>query len=230
MTPRYFSSSTGKKFLMAFTGAALFGFVVAHLLGNLQIFAGQETINAYAALLKGLGPAIWIARIGLLTMALVHVYVAIQLTRENRKARPAAYEIRTYKKASYASRTMAMSGLIVLGFIIYHLLHFTFIQVHPQYGHLVDGKGRHDVYSMMVLSFQQPAISLAYIVAMLLLGMHLSHGLSSMFQSVGLNTQALRPRLSLMGQLIAWTIFAGYIAIPAAVLAGMVQLPPGVTP
>jgi succinate dehydrogenase / fumarate reductase, cytochrome b subunit len=125
---------------------------------------------------------------------------------------------------------MMVSGSVVLAFIIYHLLHFTFIAVHPQYGHLLDAKGRHDVFSMMVLSFQQPLITVAYVVAVFLLTFHLSHGISSMFQSLGFNDRRLRRGLSTWSAVVAWTIFAGYAAIPLAVLAGIIKLPPGVMP
>lgn len=228
--PQYLGKSTGKKFLMALSGAALFAFLIGHLAGNLQIFEGQDRINAYAVFLKNLGELLWVARIGLLVAVIVHVRVSIQLTLENRAARPVEYAEKRYTKASLASRTMAWSGVVVLSFIIYHLLHFTFLKVHPQYSQLVDAQGRHDVYSMMVRSFHQPVISLAYIVSVFLLCFHLSHGLQSMFQSLGVNSLRARPMLVLASRLIAWGIFAGYAAIPLGVLSGIVRLPPGVMP
>lgn len=215
---------------MAVSGLALFGFIVGHLAGNLQIFLGQEKINAYAAFLKSYPGALWAARIGLLVMAVIHVWAAVKLALENRAARPVAYAGHKFRKATYASRTMHYSGFIVLAYIVYHLMHFTFGGAHAQYFHLQDAQGRHDVYSMMVLSFQQPAITIAYIIAMLLLGWHLSHGLSSLFQTVGLNNDRLRRRLSWGGSLVAWAIFLGYSAIPLGVWLGFVKLPPGVTP
>ena len=215
---------------MGVSGAVLFGFIIGHLAGNLQIFEGQDRLNAYSAYLKNLGELLWIARIGLLVMVLVHIKTSIALTLENRAARPIAYAEKKYIKASLASRTMMWSGTVVLAFIIYHLLHFTFLKVHPQYGHLVDAQQRHDVYSMVVLSFQQPAIVVTYIVCLFLLCFHLSHGISSMFQSLGINNLAARPVLSKAAPVIAWLIFAGYAAIPLAVLSGVVKLPPGVTP
>ena len=213
---------------MAFSGAVLFGFVIADLAGNLQIFMGQEAINRYAVFLRSLGEGLWIARIGLIVMVAIHIWTSILLTIENRTAHPVPYVEKRYVKASLASRTMVWSGLVVLAFIIYHLLHFTFVKVHPQYGQLVDSQGRHDVYSMMVLSFQQPLISFAYIFALFLLCTHLSHGISSMFQSLGINSEGVRRGLSVWGGRIAWVIFAGYSAIPIAVMAGIVKLPPGV--
>jgi succinate dehydrogenase / fumarate reductase cytochrome b subunit len=227
---RYLSTSTGKKFLMALSGAAMVGFIFAHLAGNLQIFEGQEAINRYALFLKNLGELLWVARIGLILMILIHIKMSIQLTLENNAARPVAYAEKNYTAASTASRTMIWSGVVILAFIIFHLLHYTFMVVHPQYRNLVDAQGRHDVYSMMVLGFQQPAISLFYIVAIFLLCFHLSHGLYSMFQSLGLQNKKFRDWLLTWAPRIAWLIFLGYASIPSAVLTGLVKLPPGVTP
>jgi succinate dehydrogenase / fumarate reductase cytochrome b subunit len=228
--PQYVSTSTGKKFLMALSGAALVGFVIAHLAGNLQIFEGQEAINRYALFLRSLGELLWVARIGLILAVMVHIWTSIALTRENWAARPIGYATKHYIRATAASRSMIWSGLVVLGFIVYHLLHFTFLKVHPQYAQLMDAKGRHDVYSMMVLSFQQPLISAVYIVCVFLLCLHLSHGIQSMFQSLGFNTLKTRPALERWSAWVAWLIFLGYTAIPSGVLAGIVKLPPGVQP
>ena len=227
-TLRYLRTSTGRKVLMGISGAALFGFIVMHLLGNLQIFLGPEKINAYAEFLESIEELLWFARIALLSMIGIHIACAVSLTLENRAARPVEYQNKKYIKASYASRTMAMSGLIVFSFIIYHLLHFTVGAVHSQYSHFVDPKGRHDVYSMVVMSFQNPWISLSYMVSIFLLCLHLSHGLSSMFQSIGLNNEEFRPTLVKVGSVVAWLIFLGYVSIPASVLLGIVKLPAGV--
>ena len=194
--PRPFSTSVGKKVLMAASGAALAGFVVAHLAGNLQIFLGQEAVNRYAHFLKSTPGLLWSARLFLLAMGALHVVTSAQLNREARAARPEPYAGKAYIKASPASRTMFASGLIILGFIVYHLLHFTFLKLHPQYGQLTDALGRHDVYSMMVLSFLNPLICAAYIVPVFCLCLHLSHGLSSLFQSLGINTERSRAGLA----------------------------------
>lgn len=225
----YFSSSTGKKILMALSGAALFGFIMGHLAGNLQIFEGQEAINRYAVFLRGLGELLWVARIGLVGMVMVHIGTSIALTIENKAARPIGYARKDYVKAGLTSRTMILSGLAALAFIVYHLLHFTFLKVHPQYARLIDTQGRPDVYSMMVLSFRQPGISIAYIVGLFLLRGHLSHGIQSMFQSLGLSNGKFRDGLSLWGGRLAWLIFAGYASIPASVWLGIVKLPLGVS-
>src|SRR5262245_24188803 len=139
---------------MAGSGIALAGFIVGHLAGNLKIFFGPEALNSYSAFLKSLGELLWVARIGLLAMVGFHIWTAVSLTLENRAARPVAYANKTYIEASYASRTMHLSGVIVLFYIVYHLMHFTFVTVHPEFGHFTDAQGRHDVYRMVVSSFQ----------------------------------------------------------------------------
>jgi succinate dehydrogenase / fumarate reductase cytochrome b subunit len=215
---------------MAVSGAVLVGFVLSHLAGNLQIFLGQEAINRYGHFLKSNPELLWPARLFLLLMLAVHVVTSVQLTAEAKAARPVAYAEKDYIKAGLASRTMIWSGFMIFGFLVYHLLHFTFLKVHPQYGHLTDALGRHDVYSMMVLSFQQPLIVVAYLVPMFFLCAHLSHGISSMFQSLGLNTLAMRPGLSCWSAWMAWLVFAGYASIALACFFGFVKLPAGVQP
>ncbi len=219
----YFSSSTGKKILMAVSGAALFAFIIGHLLGNLQIFLGPEALNRYSAFLKSTGEFLWIARIGLLVMVGIHIWTAIALTLENRAARPFDYDQKDYIEASYASRTMHLSGIIILAYLIYHLMHFTFLSIHPEYSYFIDAQGRHDVYRMVVMSFQQPAIAAIYIAANLLLGMHLSHGLYSMFQSLGLVGETVRPKLQIAANVVGYGIFIAYAMIPLSVWLGIVK-------
>jgi succinate dehydrogenase / fumarate reductase, cytochrome b subunit len=225
----FFNSSIGKKMGMAVTGFFLFGFVIAHMLGNLQIFLGAEALNAYAAQLQSLTELLWPARIFLLTNLILHVWLAVRLTAENRRARPVPYGMKKTVQASYASKTMMMTGLIVLAFTIYHLLHFTFGKVHPQYYHLTDAQGRNDVYSMVVLSFRAPWIAAAYILAMIPLCLHLSHGVSSLFQSLGLNHAKYQPVLTWAGKVVGLVIFIGNSSIPLAVYLHWVALPQGVS-
>ncbi len=219
----YFTSSTGKKFLMAVSGAALFAFIIGHLLGNLQIFLGPEALNRYSAFLKSTGELLWVARIGLIVMVGVHIWTAVSLTLENRAARPVAYAQKAFIEASYASRTMHLSGLIILAYLIYHLMHFTLHSVHPEYSQFLDAQGRHDVYRMVVLSFQQPLIAAVYILANLLLGMHLSHGIYSMFQSLGLAGETVRPPLQCVARAVGYGVFIAYAAIPLGVWLGVVK-------
>ena len=225
--PLFFWTSTGKKFLMGVSGLALVGFVVGHLVGNLQMFLGQEAVNRYAAFLKSTGEILWVVRFGLIALAVTHIVTAVSLSLENAAARPVSYAVKTYKEATYASRTMKASGLIVLAFLGYHLAHYTLMITHPEYHHLIDAQGRHDVYSMVVLGFSRPWISAWYILGVFLLGMHLSHGLYSMFQSLGIQTDALRKRVRPAAIAIGWLIFLGFASIPAGVLAGLIRLPAG---
>ena len=221
-------SSLGAKYLMAITGAVLWGFVIGHMLGNLQIFLGQDTYNGYAAALKGNALLLWGVRGLLLVSVIVHIYSGLRLAALNRAARPVPYAKKRYVKASLTSRTMALSGLTLLAFIVYHLLHFTIGVTDPQHFHLVDPAGRHDAYSMFVFGFQNVYVSISYIVAMVLLGMHLNHGASSMFQSLGLNHTRYNGLLQRVGPVSSVLIVVGNIAMPVAVLCNLVQLPPGV--
>jgi succinate dehydrogenase / fumarate reductase, cytochrome b subunit len=217
-------SSIGRKFIVAVTGVILVGFIIGHLLGNLQVFLGPDAMNSYAANLQALGPALWGARIFLLIVVVLHIYFTIRLAIDNRAARPDRYAQKEHVKSTFASRSMAISGLVLLAFIVYHLAHFTvrvtdarFAQMQP------DAAGRFDVYSMMVLGFQNVFVSGFYIIAMFLLALHLSHGTSSFFQSLGLNDKKLTPRLARGGRIFAWAIFVGYTSIPVAILLGLVQ-------
>jgi succinate dehydrogenase / fumarate reductase, cytochrome b subunit len=222
----FFKSSLGKKYIMALTGVGLFIFVVGHMLGNLQIFLGPESINRYGSFLQSLGELLWVARITLIVIVLLHIWSAVKLSAENRAARPVGYGNYVPKGSSYASRTMLMSGLIIAAFIIYHLLHFT-VQA-PVNGtgvnftQLEDESHRHDVYRMMVLGFRVWYVSLFYIIGMVLLSLHLSHGVSAMFQSLGLRNRGWQPFIKGFARFIAIVLLIGYCSIPIAVLTGLV--------
>lgn len=218
-------SSIGKKAVVSVTGLLLSGFVVAHMLGNLQIFMGQDALNAYAKKLQSMPLLLWPARLFLLAVLILHLAVSLKLAFENRKARPVQYVFKDTVQASFASRTMVLTGLIIFLFIVYHLLHFTLGITNPDFFHLVDAKGRHDVYSMAVLSFQNYYISGVYILAMFFLCLHLSHGLSSFPQSLGLSEEKCIPRLKCFANLAAVIIFLANSSIPAAVLLGFLALP-----
>jgi succinate dehydrogenase / fumarate reductase cytochrome b subunit len=222
---RLFRSSLGKKYVMAVTGLLLFGFVIGHMIGNLQIFAGAPgPINDYAAFLKSKPALLWAARIGLLALALLHIVTAAQLVMENRAARPASYEHgKPPVKTSFAARTIAISGLIIFAFIVYHLMHFTLGVTNPDFLTLKDPLDRHDVYRMIVLGFSNVWVSLFYVVATGLLCMHLSHGVSSLFQSLGLKNKTYAPLIDRFAKIAALVIFIGNASMPIAVLAGIVK-------
>ena len=186
-----FTSSVGTKWVMALTGFGLLGFVCAHLAGNLLVFKGPDAINAYAKGLKDLGPGLWVLRLGLLGMFAVHVASAARLVALNNRARPVAYANTAPQETTYAARTMWMSGLIVLAFVLFHLAHLTLGLTHADHYALHDAEGRHDVYSMVVLGFQQWPVVAAYVVAQLLLGLHISHGASSAFHTLGVTHPSL---------------------------------------
>lgn len=217
-------SSVGRKMIVAATGVILILFVIGHLLGNLQIFIGPDWINGYSQHLHDLGPILWMIRAFLLVSVILHIYFTILLAIENRRARPEAYRDRNYVKASWASRHMAVSGLVVLAFIVYHLAHFTFRATDPRFALLrPDAHGHYDVFTMMVYGFQNAYVSAFYVVGLLLLTLHLTHGSSSFFQSLGLNDERLTPKLALGGRVFAWLLFAGYASIPLAVLLGFIR-------
>lgn len=184
-----FNSVVGKKIVMAVTGVILSGFVLGHMVGNLQIFLGPERINAYGRFLHGNMELLWPVRIVLLASVGLHVLAAWQLTiLNNFKARPVAYLKKPAIASDYAARTMVWSGPIVAAFIVYHLLHFTLGTAHP---HFIEG----DVYNNVITGFQVPAAALFYIVANILLATHLYHGVWSMFQTLGVNHPRYTPWL-----------------------------------
>jgi succinate dehydrogenase / fumarate reductase cytochrome b subunit len=225
---RFLTSSIGRKWIVALTGLVLFGFVVGHLIGNLQIFLGWEAINRYGAFLQGTGELLWVVRIGLLVMIVLHIVFTIKLRAENRGAKEQRYAVTQYRATSAAARWMTLSGLMVFCFIIYHLLHFT-VQVPAvnltspavNFVELHDAKARHDVYQMMVQGFRVWPVSFFYLVGVGLLALHLNHGIMSMGQTLGANTGKLRPLWEKGGPAFSWLIFIGYASIPVAVLCGV---------
>jgi succinate dehydrogenase cytochrome b subunit len=220
----FYGSSVGKKMIVAVTGIILILFVVGHLLGNLQIFLGPDWINGYSEHLRELGPLLWAIRTFLLVTVILHIYFTILLAIENKGARKKNYIRKERVKASFASRHMVVSGLVVFAFIVFHLLHFTGRKFNPQFPLLRnDPLNHYDVYSMMVYGFQNVYVSIFYVVGLFLLTLHLTHGSSSFFQSLGLNNKKLAPRLALGGRIFAWLLFIGYVSIPVAVLLGLVQ-------
>ena len=216
-------SSIGKKALMAVSGLVLVGFIISHLLGNLLIFSGADALNAYGAKLRHLGWLLWAARVFLIVAVGVHITTSLQLAIENRRARPQRYQVQRYAETSLTARAMLVSGGLVLAYLVYHLLHFTFRVTNPEVSHGVDALGRHDIYTMVVRSFQQPPIALAYIAGMACVCLHLGHGVASAFQTLGLTTERTIPVLGWISRLFALAVFLGYCAIPVAVLSGIIQ-------
>jgi succinate dehydrogenase / fumarate reductase cytochrome b subunit len=258
------SSSLGKKYLMAITGLALIGFVVVHMSGNLLVFAGPDALNTYAQALKARPPLLWGARLGLALVFVLHVWLGISLTRQNQAARPQRYVYEDTLQATWASRHMMLTGLVLLAFILYHLAHFTLGVVKPADVQVVKGvevhldppkhyldlteeraagsrhyvarpdldlqaqggtdlDTRHDVYSMVISGFRNPWITASYLLAMVFLGLHLWHGGSSWFQSLGINGPRLGKFTHAVGPVLAVLVVAGNCSIPLAVWLGIVH-------
>jgi succinate dehydrogenase / fumarate reductase cytochrome b subunit len=220
---RFYDAPIGKKAVMAVTGVMLVGYVVAHLLGNLQIYSSNhEQINGYAAFLHNPNNAValWAARSVLLLAVILHITASVQLFFQNRAARPISYYKKDDVPASYAARTMVWSGPIVAAFVIFHILHLTVGAVLPT--HDVGGNPiTPDVRYNVITGFQNYAVSGFYIFAMILLCMHLYHGLWSMFQSLGLSHPRYDRKLKKFAAILAIAIAIGNCSIPIAVMAGL---------
>jgi succinate dehydrogenase / fumarate reductase, cytochrome b subunit len=244
-----FRSSIGRKFLMAATGLILVGFVTGHLVGNLQIFAHPDHINGYAHFLQNLGPALWAVRLGLLACVLLHVWAAIALSLENRAARgQEPYGVSKWLQAALASRYMKQTGLVVLAFIVYHIAHFTVGAAQAatfktslaeytitenvrEFGIPLASKGDvvHDVYSMVYLGFANPVVSVFYIVAVVLLTLHMLHGIQSAFQTFGWRNESWARCLRRASTAFCLLYVLGNIAIPGLILTGVAKPAIGTT-
>ncbi len=223
ISKRALMSTVGTKYLVAGSGAILVTFVFVHMLGNLQIFLGADALNSYAAMIKSAGALLWAARFGLLLALAVHVWGVATLSLRNRAARRHAYRLKRPLLSTFASRHMLLTGLVLLAFVIYHLMHLTVGVAFPEHFALYDSLGRHDVYSMVVLGFREPPVALSYVVAMVLLGLHLGHGVGSAFRSAGLSGPRLRSTFEGLGRLVALVVVAGNISIPVVCLLGWIQ-------
>lgn len=218
---RLLGASVGRKIVSATTGFLLIAFLFGHLFGNLKVFQGQKALNDYAAFLQG-HPLVWVFRFGLLSVFIVHVWTTLSLARENRAARPVTY--RKYKPlaATLSSRYMAVSGLLLVAFVVYHLLHFTFGVLGPPGPAFGEAHEQLDVYSMVVESFRNPWISGTYVVAMLVLGLHLLHGATSAFQTFGVHHESYLTLVRGIGLAIVALLVLGNVAIAILTLAGRV--------
>lgn len=218
----FWRSSIGGKVTMAVTGVLLFGFVVAHLLGNLQLLAGPAKINAYAKWLHDLGALLWVARIGLLAIFVLHVATAIRLSRANKAARPVGYAKEATLQASFASRSMVMSGLSLLAFVAYHLAHFTFGIVGGDHAKKAAGDG-FDVYAMVTSGFGNPPVAIAYAAFQVVLFLHLSHGLQSFAQTIGIHHGRYTPMIKKLSFVLAALVAGGNTLLALSVLLGIVK-------
>jgi succinate dehydrogenase / fumarate reductase, cytochrome b subunit len=226
----YWSSSIGKKVIVALTGIVLVLFLAGHMTGNLLVFAGREAFNDYAEFLHHSlhGAGIWIARIGLLVALVLHIAATIALTRQNRAAR-IPYQFPNTIQASKSSRIMIWTGLTILFFVIYHLLHFT-IHAGNTYDSYVDpvhlaatGLSRPDAWKMVVDGFSVWYVSLFYLIAMTVLCSHLGHGVASIFQTLGINSKKSRGLIETFSWGYTAIIWLGFVSIPVAVFFGLVK-------
>jgi succinate dehydrogenase / fumarate reductase cytochrome b subunit len=238
-------TTVSAKFVVALTGLGLIGFVLAHMAGNLLLFQGPDALNKYAKMLEDQGALLWVARLGLLTIFLLHIILAVGLQRRNKAARPIGYLRKQNLTSNPASRTMLLTGLLLLAFVLFHLAHYTFgfVQQVPKINwktaepevvkkndapvmlnihDLKDREGRRDVYAMTVYGFRNPFITLLYVVSMVVLVMHLYHGGSSFFQSLGINHPRYNRLLKRVGLFLAVLVGVGNISMPLAVLFGLV--------
>jgi len=218
-TDAFACSTIGRKVVMAVTGLVLFGFVFAHMLGNLQMFLpDHEAINHYGEFLREMlhGSGIWVARAVLLGSVALHIWAAWSLTRTSWKARPVPYKVVTPDASTYASRTMRWSGPIVFLFIVYHLLHFTVGSVHPAF---VEG----EIYRNVIVGFSFWPVAVAYVLAICALGLHLRHGAWSMLQTLGASHPQWDGLRKLAATVFTVIIVFGFISVPLAVLAGVLK-------
>jgi succinate dehydrogenase / fumarate reductase, cytochrome b subunit len=219
MTPAGFlASSIGKKVVMAVTGIILFGFVVGHMLGNLQVYLGPTALNHYAETLRAVPALLWAVRAVLAASAALHVWAAASLTRMNLQARPIGYRQRQNRESTVASRTMRWSGILLLVFIVYHLMHFTFGTpgVHPSFV-------RGDVYHNFVTGLRVAPVAAFYLAATLALGFHMYHGVWSMLQTLGLSHPRYDHLRHRFAAAITAVVVAGNLSFPIAVLARVIR-------
>lgn len=219
----HFQLSIGTKVLVALSGLGLVSYVVFHMLGNLQVFEGPHALNTYAAFLRDMPIFLWTARIGLLSVVVVHVVLAIRLSLHNHRARSIAYSTRGYRQASIASRTMAVSGSVVLLFIVFHLLHLTAGVVGPSPADRIDTEGHRDVYGKLIHAFQNPIMVALYCAGQVGLAFHLSHAVSSSLQTLGLEHATLNRLFKAAGPSVALVVVLGNVAIIVAIFLGIVR-------
>ena len=221
-----YRSTIGKKVIMAVTGLMLVGFVIVHMIGNLQEFVGPAKMNGYAAFLKSTGELLWLARAGLLAATILHVLMAWQLTQIKRKARPIDYTTREAQVSTVASRTMRWGGVLLLVFIVFHILHFTTGTVFPVASTpdaMYPAWSHTDVYGNIISAFRTPWVVAFYVVAMLFLMLHLFHGAWSSVRTLGLTKPSRHPLHRRVATLIALVVWLGFSVIPVAVLLGVIR-------
>ncbi|RLB62614.1 MAG: succinate dehydrogenase/fumarate reductase cytochrome b subunit [Deltaproteobacteria bacterium] len=217
-------SSVGRKIIMAVTGFVLVAFVCVHLLGNSSIFIGADAINAYAQKLHSLGPFVWVFRLVMLTAFAIHIFFGIQLTLENRAATPEKNVQIKRLKTGFGAETMIVSGLVMLAFVIYHLLHFTVRVTNPEIYVPLGDHGMVDVFVMMVNGFSSALSVIIYVIGLGFLFLHVSHGFQSLFQTLGLSNDKSLPFMEMVSKLVGVVLLVGYLSIPMLIVFGLVKI------
>jgi succinate dehydrogenase / fumarate reductase cytochrome b subunit len=213
--------------MMAVTGLIMASFLIIHLIGNTTVWGGAGWLNAYAEHLHALPPLVWAFRIVMLAVFAFHIWLGIQLTLENSAARPIQYQQKKNLRTTFSAETMIYTGLLILAFVVYHILHFTMHVTNPEISVGVlppDAMGRHDVFSMVVFSFQKIAIAFIYALAMIIIFLHLYHGISSLFQTMGWNNDKTISFIEKVGKGVAFVLLVGFIAIPVLIVLGLVKV------
>ena len=215
----FWQSQVGKKAVMATTGLVGVGFVVGHMVGNLQVFSGPEKINSYAHFLHGtMGNALWVVRLVLIGAVVLHVTAAVQLTRQKQKARPASLAYKKWEPqiSTFASRSIRWGGAYLLLWLVFHILHFTARAIFPGYSET-------DVYGNIVRGFSNPVVVAGYVVAMFFLFLHLYHGAWSSIRTLGLSRPSPRPTSRTVASVVAAVVALGFVVVPIAVMVGLVR-------
>lgn len=211
---RFWGSTIGKKIVMAATGLIMVGFLIGHMVGNLQVFLGAEKLNAYSKFLHGLGELLWLVRGVLLASLVLHVTAAVQLTRLDLAARPVAYAKHETRAATFASRTIRWGGVVIAIFIVLHLLHFTTGTLRPA------AFSAENVYGNVTGNFAIPWVAALYVAAMIAIGLHLYHGTWSAFRTLGLAEPSAHPLQRRIAGVVALVVWLGFTIVPVGVLLG----------
>jgi succinate dehydrogenase / fumarate reductase, cytochrome b subunit len=213
---QFYRSTIGKKVIMAITGLVMIGFVLGHMLGNLQVFDGPARLNGYSAFLHGTGELLWLVRAVLLAAVILHIDAAVSLTRIAHAARPIGYAERSPQVSTLASRTMRWGGVLLAAFIVFHILHMTTGTLHPAFA-------AGDVYGNVVSGFRVWPVAVFYLAAMVALGLHLYHGTWSSVRTLGVTRPAANPLHRRLALVVALVAAVGFALVPVAVLAGWVR-------
>lgn len=215
------------KFIVGITGLLLILFIIGHTLGNVLVYVGPDALNAYAQNLRAIPELLWTVRVGLVVVTIVHVWLSLKLAAMNSAANPTKYKVTNHKRASFSSKSMRLLGMTIFFFVLYHLAHYTLGIAHPEHYNvpneiLPDGTSRHDVYAMVVAGFQNPLVSVIYIIAVVTLGFHLSHGVQSMMHTLGFNGNKFSANMKKISNAFAILIVLALGSIPLTILLGLV--------